>query len=295
MRGTQPRGVDDPAEPPVASVVIPVGSIDDDTVAQLAALATQDFDRPWELILSVNRPDLDTSRLDHAPLAPLATRRIVDSSDTAGAAHARNVGARAARADLLVFCDADDVAEPGWLTAMVRSLDQHAAVGGHLDERLLSPPGQERWRPPATPDGLPTYLGFAYPVSANVGLRREAFEAVGGFTVGFTRGEDIALGWALADAGIDLAYTPDAVVNYRHRPGLWTMLHQHHLYGIGMTEVIVRQGLPRTGGERSGRTPGLFAANRQRVTQRSLIHVLRRGAIASGRVRGLVQERWARS
>lgn len=277
-------------EVPVVSVVMPIGGIDEFLPAQLTALAAQDFDRPWELVLSMNQPGSTVDPAVATPaLHPRATLTVVDSSDERSAAHARNVGARAAHAPLLAFCDADDVVEPDWLGALVAALAEHQVVGGYLDERRLSPPGQERWRPPATPGELPAYLGHRYPVSANMAARRDAFEAVDGFVEGLTRCEDIAFGWALADAGIDLAFAPDAVVHYRHRPGLWTMIRQHHFYGIGMTEVIARQGLP--GGDRPA---GLLAANNQRVTQRSVIHILRRGAIASGRLRGLAQERLTR-
>lgn len=275
---------------PVVSVVIPIGGIDEFLSPQLAALAGQDFDAPWELVLSINAPGMTTNPAVTDPvLHPLAGLKVVDSSDERSAAHARNVGARAASADLLAFCDADDIVEPNWLSSLVAALADHAVVGGYLDEQRLSPPGQERWRPPATPGELPAYLGHSYPVSANMAARREAFDSIDGFVEGLTRCEDIAFGWDLADAGIDLAYCPDAVVHYRHRPGLWTMIRQHHYYGIGMTEVIERRGLP--GGDQPA---GLLAANKQRVTQRSLIHILRRGAIASGRVRGLVQERLTR-
>jgi cellulose synthase/poly-beta-1,6-N-acetylglucosamine synthase-like glycosyltransferase len=276
---------------PVVSVVIPVGGVDDYLVQQLDALAGQRFDRPWEVVLSMNQPGtVDDASVRGHRLHPLASLVVVDSSDEQSAAHARNVGAKSASAGLLAFCDADDIVEPTWLGEMVDALDDHPVVGGYLDERRLSPPGQERWRPPATPGDLPSYLGHRYPVSANLAARRDAFDSVGGFTEGLTRCEDIAFGWALADAGIELGYAPDAVVHYRHRPGLWTMIRQHHFYGIGMTEVILRQGLP--GSRSDGATaPGMLAANRQQVTQRSVIHLFRRGAIASGRVRGLVQER----
>lgn len=275
------------SDAPVISVVIPVGGVDDLLAEQLSALAGQDIDEPWELVLSMNQPGPHPTADALVPHRHrLGTVRVVDSSGRREAAHARNVGARAASAPLLAFCDADDVVEPDWLSALLVALGEHAAVGGHLDETRLSPPGQERWRPPATPGELPAFLGHPYPVSANVAVRREAFDAVGGFAEGLTRCEDIAFGWALADAGIEVAYVPDAVVHYRHRPGLWTMIRQHHLYGIGMTEVIVRQGRP--GGDAGG---GLLQANNQRVTRRSVIHILRRGAIASGRVRGLLRER----
>lgn len=288
-----PAGVDDEIADlatPTISVVVPVGSVDDDLEEQLTALATQDFDRPWELVLSVNRSGVATSpRVTSPPLHPLAALRVIDSSAVRGAAHARNAGAAAATAPQLAFCDADDRVEPDWLGEIVAALDTSPVVGGHLDEEQLSPPGQERWRPPATPGELPSYLGHRYPVSANMGARRSAFEKVGGFPEGLTRCEDIAFGWALVDAGVELTYAPHAVVHYRHRPGLWTMIRQHHYYGIGMTEVIERQGLP--GGEAPA---GMLAANRQAVTRRSALHLLRRAAIASGRVRGLVQERLRR-
>ena len=278
------------AATPAISVVVPIGGIDEFVAAQFDALAEQDFDRPWELVLSMNQAGTTTDPAVTSPrLHPLASLTVVDSSAQRSAAHARNVGARAAAGDLLAFCDADDIVEPTWLRALFDALQAAQAVGGHLDERRLSPPGQERWRPPATPDELPSYLGHRYPVSANMAVHRSAFDAVDGFVEGLTRCEDIAFGWALADAGIELRYVPDAVVHYRHRPGLWTMIRQHHYYGIGMTEVIERCGLP------GGAQPtGLLQANKQRVTQRSVIHILRRGAIASGRLRGLVQERLTR-
>lgn len=283
--------LDQPARPaPVVSVVMPVGSIDALVGEQLDALADQHFAEPWELVLSVNAPGESTNRAlgDHR-IHRVAAVRIIDSSEVRSAAHARNAGAAAASAPLLAFCDSDDICEPTWLAAIVGALADHDAVGGHLDETRLSPPGQERWRPPATPGDVPAFLGHRYPVSANMGVRAEVFAKVGGFPVGYTRGEDIAFGWLLEDVGVDLAYAPEAIVHYRHRPGLWTMIRQHHQYGVGMAEVLIRQGIPGAGSGGGGAS--VLRPNAQRVTQRSFIHILRRGAIASGRVRGLVQER----
>lgn len=277
---------------PVVSVVMPVGAIDEFVVDQLDALAAQSFDRPWELVMSVNAPGATTHRTLTSYVAhPLATVRIVDSSAVRSAAHARNVGADEANASLLAFCDSDDICEPSWLAEIVAALDSADAVGGFLDEQRLSPPGQERWRPPATPGDVPAFLNHRYPVSANMGVTAAAFSKVGGFPEGYTRCEDIAFGWKLEEAGIELAFAPTAVVQYRHRPGLWTMIRQHHFYGIGMAEVLARQGIPGSGDGVGG--AALLRPNSQRVTQRSFIHILRRGALASGRVRGLVQERLA--
>ena len=83
-----------------------------------------------------------------------------------------------------------------------------SSVGGHLDESVLAVPGQEDWRPPATPGGNPSFLGHPYLVSANMGVHREDFEAVGGFDTTLIRGEDIAVSWALIERGIELGHVP---------------------------------------------------------------------------------------
>ena len=54
------------------------------------------------------------------------------------------------------------------LEEMVAALGQSGAVGGHLEETLLAIPGQESWRPEATPGGLPAFLGHPFLVTALV-------------------------------------------------------------------------------------------------------------------------------
>lgn len=276
---------------PSVSVVVPVGAVDDLLPLQLDALAAQEVDGSWELVLSLNTDDkAQRRRLDQMVEArPAVEARIVDSSDRRSASHARNVGARAAASPHILFCDGDDLAAPGWIAALGAALEHSAAVGGHLEEARLAIAGQEHWRPPATPGGLPTFLGHPFLVTANMAITREAFERVGGFDLSLIRGEDIALSWDLLDAGVELAYAPDAVVHYRHRRGLGAMMRQHYLYGRGLSQVLARQGEPGGGG---GRRVTL-RANAQPVAQRGYPYYLRRGSIAAGRLVGLVASRSA--
>ena len=274
---------------PQISVVMPIGSVDAHLGDQLAALGAQCTRRPWELVLSLNAPLHD--ELDRA-VEPLRSSRpelpitIVDSSAVRSASHARNVGAAAAAADRLAFCDGDDIAEPGWLEALSAALDDHRAVGGQLDEERLAVPGQEHWRPPATPGDNPTFLGHPYLVSANMAVETALFRSVGGFDESLLRGEDIAFAWAVQRHGAELGFAPDAVVAYRHRKGLRPMLRQHFLYGRGMSQVLARHGAP--GGPPGG--VNVLKANAQPVDQPSLVHVLRRGSLAAGRLVGLLGE-----
>ena len=46
---------------------------------------------------------------------------VVDATRRVGSNTARNVGAKHARGDFLLFIDADDEVDPGWLRAMAGS------------------------------------------------------------------------------------------------------------------------------------------------------------------------------
>jgi len=290
--------MNDPTTPAFeVSVVIPVGGVDPDLDLQLSALAAQTYERQWELVLSLNSSDpvarrdledlIDGYRAAGAPFVAA----VVDSSDIRSAAHARNVGGRAASGRLLLFCDGDDIVDEAWMARLVKAVDRGRAVGGHLDEDVLAVPGQEDWRPPATPGGLPTFLGHPFLVSANMGVHRDDFEAVGGFDLTLIRGEDIAFSWDLIERRVELSYLEDAVIHYRHRRGLWPMMKQHYLYGRGFSQILARRGPPGQTG-----TVGLRALkpNNQAVARKNLPYLARRGSIAAGRVVGLVEERLLR-
>ncbi len=275
--------------PDLISIVVPVGRVDAPLREQIEALENQEDAGAFEVILSHNT-DNSAERRELEAIASAfqaGHARVVDSSGTGGASHARNVGAREAKGQYILFCDGDDIVAPGWIYAMSKALENHQVVSGHLDERLLAVPGQEDWRPPATPDALPTFLGYPYLLAGNMGIARSVFESVGGFDETLIRGEDMAISFRLIDLEIPLGYARDAVVHYRHRRGLWPMLKQHYLYGKGMSQIIMRGGLPKSAS--IGRS--MLRANNQSVASRSPVHWCRRGAIAAGRLAGIVSEK----
>ena len=272
------------------SVIMPIGRADDDLGRQLAALEKQDFSDRWELVLSLNTDSsAERRRLDDlVAVRSFDVVTIVDSSDLRSAAHARNVGAAAAAGSLLMFCDGDDIADRAWLSTMVRALETHDVVGGHLDETLLEIDGQQDWRPPATPGALPTFLGQEYVVSANLGLHRRHFEASGGFDTSLIRCEDIDFSWNLVELGIEMTYIEGAVMHYRHRRGLQPMMRQHYLYGRGFSQLLARRSVP---GEEKRTGLAALKPNNQSVQKKTAVYYCRRGSIAVGRVVGLVEQR----
>lgn len=277
---------------PHVSVVIPVGSVGSDMVEAYAAVITQETPFTFDIILSLNTKDPAAAvaleaLIAEAPDSAPATR-VVPSFEKAGAAYARNAGARASTADIFAFCDADDVVEVGWLALLVAGLDDFDAVSGYVSDDKFMPDEQRNWRPPSNPDGgLPSFMGHPYLLTGNLAIKREAFEAVDGFDTTLTRCEDIAISWSLVEAGYTFGFVPDAVLHYRHRDGLWPMMRQHYYYGRGMSEVLLRIGPPDTGNAGKAKARNLLKPNGERVAKTNVPSTLRRASIAVGRVYGI--------
>jgi GT2 family glycosyltransferase len=279
---------------PAISVVIPTGAVDGDLTTQLRAVLAQQGAAPFEVIVSLNTSDPAARRALDSCLADLGDDRVrvIDSSQAKGAAHARNEGARSACGDLLVFCDADDVVRPGWLAnltgALVGDTARFDAVSGLCVD--FSDEGEvPKWLPPPPTDALPTFLGVPYLLSGNLGIKRSVFEMVGGFDETLTRCEDIALSWQLVRKDVPIGFEPSAVLDYRIRPSMTKMLRQHYFYGIGMSEVLIRHGRPGEDGSAGAGT--LLRPNNSKGGLRSPVAVLRKVAIAAGRVVGMIRER----
>ena len=218
---------------PQISVVIPVHNEQAHLAAQLDALASQDIDGPWEVVVSDNGStdatgDLVLARRSSFPV-PL---RLVDSSARKGAAHARNAGILAARAPLIAFCDGDDVVSRSWLSAALHRLADHDVVGGPL-RRLREPfdPGSAR---------LPyTSIADDSIMTCSVALRREILERAGGFDATFSGygREDHELSVRLWKVGARFGYAEAMEAYYRLEPNQWTFTRKIYLSAIADTRV----------------------------------------------------------
>jgi hypothetical protein len=189
---------------------------------------------PWNVVISDNGSTDATIAVARRFIGQLPDLVMVDSSDRPGAGHARNVGARATQAPLLVFCDADDEAAPGWLAAMVRALEHDQFVAGRFESERLNNPRILRSRPLQQSTGLqesPFGPGLPHAGAGNLGIKREVFFRVGGFdpTVGCL--EDTDLCWRIQLIGVPLVFAPDAAMHVRLRSSLRTMWAQGQQYG----------------------------------------------------------------
>jgi GT2 family glycosyltransferase len=243
--GGSPSGV-----APDVSVVIPVRDGAATLGQQLAALAAQTYDRPWEIVVADNGSTDGTAELVRSWTERLPRLRLVDASGRPGSNHARNVGSAAAAGELLAFCDADDAASPGWLAALVAGLGRHDLVGGRLDDTALNDPVALARGRRQLPGGLPRPLRFLpSAVGANLGVRADALRAVGGWNEDFARGSsEVEFCWRAQLAGFRLAYAPDAVMHYRYRGTRRAFAAQVYEYGraeVELYRLFRDQGVPR--------------------------------------------------
>ena len=190
------------------SVVIPVRNGMPLLEEQLRALAAQQCDEPWEVIVSDNGSNDGSLEFARDWAATRPNVHVVDASGLAGASAARNAGVDVARGDLLAFCDADDVVLAGWLAACAEALKSADLVAGRFDFWSLN------LIPPAPPVRAATrQLGFLPAgLGANLAVRRHPFEEVGGFDETCIPGEDIDLCWRVRKSGGAVLFQPAARV-----------------------------------------------------------------------------------
>jgi glycosyltransferase involved in cell wall biosynthesis len=215
----------------VISVVVPVRNGLPWLEEQLRALTEQQCHEPWEVVIADNN-SADRSRLVVQDWIKHSDRiRLVDASKARGPGATRNVGAREARGELLAFCDADDVVQPGWLSAHVSTLaeaDISAGVFDYWSLNGLPAPSPLTYAPPPA-IGLFHFLPAAG--SGNLAFRRRAFEELDGFADDLMTGEDFDLSWRSQLAGHRYQLNADAVIARRDQQGFKAVFHRYTAYG----------------------------------------------------------------
>ena len=137
----------------------------------------------------------------------------------------RNLGVRRLATPYVAFCDDDTWWEPGSLTAAADALDacpQLAIVNARI---VVEPSGREdpivaelRDSPVPGPDWLPGPALGSFLAGASV-VRRDAFEAVGGFSARlWLGGEEELLATDLLSAGWEICYLEHLVVHHAASP-----------------------------------------------------------------------------
>lgn len=290
-----------PAQTNTATVVIPWGgSREDLLVEQLEALRAQRLDRVSDVtvVIGVNSAGAVSRASDLESDGHRIRVRAIDASAVRGPSFARNAGWRISTGDVVLFCDADDVADPGWVEAMVRAADRFDVVGGRLVFDRLNPPdaAKARGRYPSTLPSKFDHLPFA--PSCSMAVRRAVLERVGGWDDELIDAEDIDLSWRVQYSGGTIGMATEAVMHYRlrttfratYRNGFkygqvdGDLLRKHAVHGARRTPTATLRSLA---GVAMSVPPALVMADRRLV-------LADRVGVLAGRVAGSVRARtWA--
>ena len=219
------------------SVVIPAYNAAAMLDEQLAALSVQEGNVEFEVIVADNGSTDDLQRVVERWSDSLDVR-TVDASARRGPSAARNIGARASRAPMLLFCDADDIARPAWVSSLTTALADHPFVGGPYHPFAIR---DGIWLPTFETATLPTaWDDLTYTFGGNFAVRAEAWDILGGFDETLTGAEEIEFAWRARAAGIVPTFVRDAVMDYRIRPSLKGRLWHEYNSGRGTTLLAMR-------------------------------------------------------
>lgn len=218
--------------PPV-SVIVPFAGSEGELRSCLARLGQLALRAGDEILVADNRPGSEGGGAAHGV-------RLVAADGVRAAGFARNRAAAVAHGEWLVLIDADTRPVPELVD---RYFDPPAAqrtgilAGGIVDipgsgssaARYAAARGQMNQRVTLHRAGTP------YAQSANLAVRRTAFDEVGGFDEAARSGEDADLCFRLARAGWTLEERPAALVEHPSRATLGGLLTQvaHHGSGSG--------------------------------------------------------------
>lgn len=214
----------------------------------------------WEFLVIDNGSRDATPELLTRHVWPAGWEVRVVREDKLGIANARNRAIAEARGEYLIFLDDDESADPDWLLAYERLVQEHApdAFGGRIEVLF------EDARPPWLSNELLDFLGkldwgekvkplndLATPLyTGNFGFRRNIVEEIGLFDAALGRrgkenngGEDVDFYRRIVRGGLKVWWTPKAVIHHRIQAEKLNRRYFHDLhYRQGRMEAIRRRG-----------------------------------------------------
>ena len=204
----------------------------------------EELDRCLAAVFRLDYPKFDVLVVDSAPSNDMSHQVAVRWNaeyhvcPVAGVNRARNIGARAARGEIIGYLDDDAVPEPGWLEALslefedpkvlavagrVLPPDSAVTTQGVCSRVAATDRGTQRMRLDSqNPAWLQMAAFGAVGDGCNMAIRRKAFEVWPGFDERLCRGASICGSGenhafaTLIEAGYAVLYTPQAVVRHRN-------------------------------------------------------------------------------
>lgn len=169
-------------------------------------------------------------------VATYSSVKLISQKANRGLSAARNLGARSANGEILAYTDDDCQPDKEWLFWLARGFRElgcDACGGPNLPPR---PMDANEAIVNAAP-GAPSHVLIGdqeaeHLPGCHLAVKREAFEAIGGFNEDFwIAGDDVDFCWRLEEAGFRLGFHGASFVWHRRRTTLWNYGKQQWNYG----------------------------------------------------------------
>ena len=219
-------------------MVIPVRDGEDALPALLGSLERQTLPRDrFEVIV------VDNASRDATAAIARAAGAVVASEPVPNRSRARNRGIAAARAARIAFTDADCVASPGWLEALLGCAGRAPLLAGPVVTTTSASPNpierlEREWR-----FAQEQWVEQGWAATANLCAERAALDAIGAFDPAYRGiGEDADLCIRAGRAGYELGWCAGAEVSHRAESTLMPMLKRAFRHGYGANQALHRVG-----------------------------------------------------
>ncbi|MFK8184629.1 MAG: glycosyltransferase family 2 protein [Phormidesmis sp.] len=230
-----------PSYYPFVSVIIPIYNGEQDLPGLLECLMNQTYPKDKVEYLLVDNASSDrTSQILAAAVQTFTdqglTLKVLNETDIQSAYAARNTGIRTAQGAFFAFTDADCYPQPHWLTRLIQPFTDSTI--GLVAGEITAFPGTtllesyaERKHIMSQQDTL-AHKFCPYGQTANLGVRRQALEAIGLFRPHLTTGGDADICWRVQrETDWKIHYAEGATIQHRHRQTLKDLHAQWYRYG----------------------------------------------------------------
>jgi GT2 family glycosyltransferase len=220
---------------PAICVVVPFFGTAAEAAATASALGRLDLAAGDEVIVADN-----TAARTFTPHSPHPAV-VVSAKSQQSSYYARNVGVEQSSAEWLLFLDSDCIPAPSLLDDYFFEpvLDDCGVVAGGVTpaEQEALAARYARSRRHISEDFHLARDPYPAGITANLLVRRAAWEAVGGFQERVRSGADVEFCWRVQEAGWKFAHRPGALVEHSHPERLGGVLRKTRRHAGGRAWV----------------------------------------------------------
>lgn len=212
------------------SIVIPAFNAERSIEGLIASLECQDVARDKYEIIVVD----DGSRDGTADVVRRFPDVILLTQHNRGPAAARNLGAKHAQGDLILFTDSDCEAPPDWISQMVAPMHDPNVIGAKgayltrqssVVAQFIQAEYEEKYRIMARRESIDFIDTYA------AAYRKDVFQKYGGFDEEYLGAEDAEFSYRLSQDGLRMIFVPNAIVYHLFTVRIRTFLRKKYHNG----------------------------------------------------------------